>query len=139
MGSLRPALEYPDQFGAVASLEPGIEPVLAQDDIELQDRFWRAEVLFEEIYGTPVDREYRRQNNPANIVVNGAAAIRASGLRIYLEVGDEDGFNLQRGTEFLHRVLVDHDVKHGYRWIDGAEVPRVWRRSRWTLNPSKLQ
>lgn len=139
MGSLRPALEYPDQFGAVASLESGIEPMLAQDDIELQDRFWRAEVLFEEIYGTPVDREYRRQNNPANIVVNGAAAIRASGLRIYLEVGDEDGFNLQRGTEFLHRVLVDHDVKHGYRWIDGAEVPRVWRRSRWTLNPSKLQ
>ena len=33
-----------------------------------------------------------------------------------------------------------HEIaSHGYRWIDGAEVPRVWRRSRWTLNPSKLQ
>jgi S-formylglutathione hydrolase len=121
MGGLRLALKYPNRFGAVAALEPGIEPAMAYDDIELQDRFWRAEALFEQIYGSPVDREYWKQNNPANIVASGAEAIRKSGLRIYLEVGDEDSFNLQRGTEFLHRVLVDHDVRHGYRWIDGAD------------------
>lgn len=121
MGGLRLALKYPNRFGAVAALEPGIEPVMAYDDIELRDRFWRAEALFEQIYGSPVDREYWKQNNPANIVVSGAEGIRKNGLRIYLEVGDEDSFNLQRGTEFLHRVMVDHDVRHGYRWIDGAD------------------
>ncbi|NBC23902.1 MAG: hypothetical protein GVY21_10540 [Gammaproteobacteria bacterium] len=121
MGSLRMAFKHPGRFAAVAALEPGIEPVLSFDEIELDDRFWRSRTLFEERYGKPVDRAYWQANNPASIVVDRAAAIRDSGLEIYLEVGDQDSFNLHRGTEFLHRLLFDNGISHGYRLIAGAD------------------
>jgi len=121
MGSLRMAFKHPERFAGVAALEPGIEPALAFDDIALEDRFWRSQALFEERFGKPVDRGYWQANNPANIVVSQAAAIRDSGLQIYLEVGDRDSFNLHRGTEFLHRLLFDNEIGHGYRLIAGAD------------------
>lgn len=121
MGSLRMAFKHPGRFAAVAALEPGIEPALSFDEIELEDRFWRSRTLFEERYGKPVDRAYWQANNPASIVVDRAAAVRDSGLEIYLEVGDQDSFNLHRGTEFLHRLLFDNGISHGYRLIAGAD------------------
>ncbi len=121
MGSLRMAFKYPQRFAAVAALEPGIAPAMSFDAIELQDRFWRSQALFEERYGKPVDRDYWKANNPANIVDGNPAALRTSGLKIYLEVGDEDAFNLHRGTEFLHRKLFDAGISHEYRYIDGAD------------------
>ena len=42
-------------------------------------------------------------------------------LAIYIEAGREDGLELHRGTEFLHRVLWDNGVKHEYRHILGAD------------------
>lgn len=121
MGSLRMAFKYPQHFAAVAALEPGIAPATSFDEIELQDRFWRSQQLFEERYGKPVDGDYWKANNPANIVDSDPEAIRISGLKIYLEVGDEDAFNLHRGTEFLHRKLFDAGISHEYRYIDGAD------------------
>lgn len=121
MGSLRLALKHPDVFAGVAALEPGIEPALAFRDITFEDRFWRAEELFETIYGKPVDEAYWSDNNPASIVLRDAGSIRACGLSIYLECGDEDGFGLHRGTEFLHRVLRDNEVLHDYHLVRGAD------------------
>ena len=121
MGALRLAFKHPEVFAGVAALEPGIEPALSYEAIELEDRFWRGPALFERIFGSPVDEEYWQQNNPANIVVDNAEALRASGLRIYLECGDEDSFGLHRGTEFLHRLLYDNGVPHEYRLVRGAD------------------
>ena len=59
--------------------------------------------------------------NPANIAIERAAAIKASGLQIYLEVGDADMFHLDEGNEFLHRVLWDHGIDHEYRQVHGAD------------------
>jgi len=121
MGALRIAFKNPDLFAAVAALEPGIEPVLSFDDIILRDRFWRSDALLEERYGRPVDRQFWQANNPANVAQNNASALRASNLGIYLEVGDEDSFNLHRGAEFLHRLLFDAGIKHEYRLVRGAD------------------
>jgi len=119
MGSLRLAFKYPQVFEAVAGMEPGIEPVLAFDDIKLRDRFWRSQALFEEIYGKPVDKAYYAANNPANIAKSNPD--RLKGLNIYLEAGDQDMFFLHHGTEFLHRILFDAGVSHEYRLVKGAE------------------
>ena len=42
-------------------------------------------------------------------------------LDIYLEVGDKDYINLHDGTEYMHRMLWDNDIRHEYhlvRWAD---------------------
>jgi S-formylglutathione hydrolase len=121
MGALRMAFKYPGRFGAVAALEPGIEPSFSFAEIELRDRFWRSKELFEQIYGSPVDEEYWQANNPANLARDRSREILDSGLAIYLECGDQDSFGLHRGTEFLHRVLFDAGISHEYRLVRGAD------------------
>lgn len=121
MGSLRMGLKYLDKFGAIAAMEPGIEPTFAYKDIKLEDRFWRSQELFEEKYGKPVDEAYWAANNPATIVRDNPARVRESGIAIYIEVGTEDAFGLDRGTEFLHRVLYDNGIRHEYRYVLGAD------------------
>jgi S-formylglutathione hydrolase len=119
MGGLRLAFKHPEIFGAVAALEPGIEPVLAYRDIELQDRFYRDDSLYEEIFGSPVDESYWADNNPATIASRDPSRLRDTAILI--ECGDEDSFNLHRGAEFLHRILWDGGVRHEYHAILGAD------------------
>ena len=121
MGALRIAFKHPDLFKAVGAMEPGIEPVLRFGDIELRDRFWRDDSLFESIYGSPIDEEYWAANNPATIAANDPVRLRGSGLQISIECGDLDSFGLYRGTEFLHRVLYDNDIPHDYHLVRGAD------------------
>ncbi len=121
MGSLRIAFRHPEAFGAVAAMEPGIEPILAFADMKPKHRFWRADDLMEKAYGDPVDEAYWAANNPATMAQTNAAAIKASGLQIYIEAGDEDQFWLYEGTEFLHRVLWDERIKHEYHLVRGAD------------------
>jgi S-formylglutathione hydrolase len=119
MGSLRMAMKYPEVFQAVASQEPGIEPVLAYDDIKLRDKFYRPDTLIKQIYGDPIDKDYWAANNPATIISRDPS--RLLGLGIYLEVGDQDLFYLNHGTEFVHRVLFDAGISHEYRLVKGAD------------------
>ena len=121
MGSLRMAFRYPEAFGAVAALEPGIEPVLRWEDVRPKHRFWRADSVLEQAYGKPVDAAYWAANNPASMVVADADRIRRSGLQIYLEAGDLDEFWLYEGAEFLHRVLWDAKIMHEYHLVRGAD------------------
>ncbi len=121
MGSLRMAFKYPDRFRGVIALEPGIEPALAFDDIKLEDKFWRADAIFEERYGSPVDAAYWADNNPATIAQLNPQRLIDSGLAIYIEAGTEDMYGLHRGTDFLHRILFDTGVKHEYRYVLGAD------------------
>ena len=68
----------------------------------------------------PSPSRYRRWN-PASIATDNAAAIRASGLKIFFDCGDNDYLNLHDGAEFLHRVLWDHGIQHEYRLVHGAD------------------
>jgi len=116
-GSLRMAVKYPEVFQAVASLEPAIEPALAYDDITLRDKIGRPDgtglqdrILLLRIYGDPIDKDYWATNNPATIIKKDPS--RLLGLGIYLEVGDQDLFYINHGTEFVHRVLFDAGISH---------------------------
>lgn len=121
MGSLRMALKYPDRFGAVVALEPGIEPILRWQDLKPRHRFWREDSLFEAAFGKPVDPDYWARNNPATIAQTDAKRIAASGLQIYLDCGNDDMFLLHEGTEFLHRILWDNNLPHEYRSLHKAD------------------
>ena len=121
MGSLRLAFKHPQLFGAVAAMEPGIEPIDDWSDMRPKHRFWRADELMQSAYGAPVDREYWNANNPAPIAQRRAAELRDAGLRIFLEAGDEDLFWLYEGAEFLHQVLWRERIRHEYHLYLGAE------------------
>ena len=48
--------------GAVAALEPGIEPILRWEDMRPKHRFLRSDDLFERAFGKPADAQYRAAN-----------------------------------------------------------------------------
>ncbi|MGH7948525.1 MAG: alpha/beta hydrolase [Candidatus Binataceae bacterium] len=121
MGALRMALKYPERFGGVAAMEPGIDPALRWKDVPARNRFWRSDDLMQRIYGKPMDEAYWEANNPASIAIANREKIRAAKLPIYIECGDHDMFNLHEATEFMHRVLWDHQIEHEYHLVYGAD------------------
>ena len=121
LGALRLALKYPDKFEALAALEPGIDPALKWKDVKPRNRFYRSDELLQTIFGKPFDEAYWEANNPASICVANAEKIRASGMGIYIDVGDLDAFNIHEGTEFMHRVLWDYRIPHEYHLLRGAD------------------
>src|SRR5882757_3630460 len=119
-GSLKIAFSRPDQFAAVAVIQPLLEPGFHDSDIGARNRLHHMVGGPRELLGANRDAVFEA-NNPANRARAGADAIKKSGLAIYLEVGDEDFLNAHDGTEFLHRVLWDLDIAHEYRLIRGAD------------------
>ena len=120
-GSLKIGLKFPERFKAIAPMEPAIMPVLEWPEPNRRNSWWLAKEFAEEVWGAPFDPSKFLADNPANIAVANADKIRASGLDIYLEVGDQDFIQLHDGAEFLHRVLWDLDIQHEYhlvRWAD---------------------
>lgn len=121
MGVLRLAFRHPARFAGVTALEPGIEPALRWADVRPEHTFFRPRALVEKLYGAPVDGDHWEANHPPAMVASAPGPVRASGLKIYLEAGNEDMLNLHHGAEFLHRQLWDLGIQHEYRLIDGAD------------------
>ena len=121
-GTLKIGLKNPERFKAIAPMEPAIMPILEfPKEPHKRNSWWTAQSIYENVWGKPFKSEKFLADNPANIAVNNAKRIRESGLDIYLEVGDEDFIQLQDGTEFLHRIFWDNDIRHEYhlvRWAD---------------------
>ncbi len=136
-GSLKIAFQHPDQFGAVAAVQPMIEPGLRAADIGARNRFFNPPGGPDDLIGEHRDPALFEANNPASRARANAAAIRESRLAIYLEVGDEDMLNAHDGAEFLHRVLWDFDVSHEYHLVRGADhggptfIPRLREAFAW--------
>jgi S-formylglutathione hydrolase len=127
-GSLRIAFRNPEKFAGVAALEPALDPALRVDDVTARNRFFYQPVMdsigdtsADQLIGSKRDQALFMTNNPANLAIANADAIRASRLAIYIEAGDEDVFNLHDGAEFLHRVLWDLDISHEYHLVRGAD------------------
>jgi len=121
LGGLRLAFKYPDKFAAVAALEPGIDPALKWKEVKPRNRFYRSDELMGTIFGKPFDEAYWEANNPASICRANADKIRATGLEIYIDVGDLDALNIHEGTEFIHRLMWDLKVPHEYHLVRGAD------------------
>lgn len=126
-GTLKIGFKHPDRFAAIAGWMPAGDPSFewlpditncppARD----YGQFQGPTELFEAAWGSPFDPEKWMADNPANVVRDNAEAIRSSGLEIYLECGDKDDGGLHSNTEFLHRVLWDHDIRHEYHLVRGA-------------------
>ena len=121
LGALRLGFNYPELFGGLAAMEPGIDPVLKWKDLSSRYKFYRGAELMETIFGKPFDEAYWEANNVATITIKKAEKLRSANLGIYIEAGDEDLFYLHEATEFLHRILWDHKIQHEYHLVRGAD------------------
>jgi S-formylglutathione hydrolase len=130
-GALKIAFARPHRFGAVAAVQPILEPALRESEVGARNRLHHFAGGPAELIGRGRSAAVVEANNPANRAVENAAAIRESGLAIYIDVGDDDFVNAQDGAEFLHRILWDLDISHEYRLIRGGDhggptfVPRL--------------
>jgi S-formylglutathione hydrolase len=120
-GALKIAFAHPDQFAAVAVMNPMLEPGYRDSEIGARNRLHHSSGGPARLIGPARDPELFAANNPATRVRANAQRIRESRLPIYLEVGDNDFVNAHDGTEFLHRVLWDLDISHEYRLIRGGD------------------
>jgi S-formylglutathione hydrolase len=136
-GALKFAFERPELFRAVAAMQPILEPAFEDAKVGARNRMHHVAGGPKDLIGAERDARVVEANNPANRVRANAAAIRESGLGIYLEVGDDDLVNAHDGVEFLHRVLWDLDIPHEYRMLRGVDhvgatiVPRMRAAYEW--------
>jgi S-formylglutathione hydrolase len=136
-GALKTAFAHPDRFGAVAAIQPMVEPGLRDVEVGARNRLHHLSGGPPRLIGPGRDPLLFEANNPANRACVNARSIRDSGLAIYIEVGDQDFVNAHDGTEFLHRVLWDLDISHEYRLIRGGDhggptfVPRIRAAFTW--------
>jgi S-formylglutathione hydrolase len=120
-GALKMAFAHPEQFAAVAVMNPMLEPGLNDTQIGARNRIHHATGGPAPLIGPARDPGVFASNNPANRAISNASRIRESALPIYLEAGDNDFVNAHDGTEFLHRVLWDLDISHEYHLVRGAD------------------
>jgi S-formylglutathione hydrolase FrmB len=118
-GTLRLAFKRPDLFLAAAASAPGVEAGLTFKDVPPEKYITARPLSFTEgIFGKPVDADgYWTKNNPAAIAKENAAKIRASGLKLWIEVGTADDMNCYPGTVFLHEVLQKAGIEHVYNEV----------------------
>ena len=119
-GSLMIGLKHLDTFAAIVAYEPFVDAAYTWQDAKPRNMFYAAGDPVDR-FGDPIDEVHWASNNPATIVRDNADAIRASGIQIYIEVGSEDALDHDKGTEFLHRTLFDHNIRHEYRYVYGAD------------------
>jgi len=164
-GSLKLAFRRPEIFAAVAALEPAVSAALDAKDITERDFLWAMSAggamtpagggsgTLKGVWGPgdvppEYDAAHYRKHNPCALALDNAAAIRASGLKVYIEAADHDLFNLHDGAEFLHRVLWEQRIEHEYHLNHNADhvgatmVPRSLELQNWldkiikeTINP----
>ena len=128
-GTLRIGLRNPEMFAAAAALEPGFPPVASFADLDIAPYGPGAMRFLQERFGNPVDVAYWRARHPPTIVIDNAERLRASGLKLLVEAGDEDANLTYLSAELVHRLLFDAAIPHEYHLIQGAahtgrSVPR---------------
>merc|ERR1712194_279636 len=75
--------------------------------------------------------------NPASIVRSNAQVVREHQLKIYIDAGDQDFFNLHEGAEFLHQTLWKYRIPHEYHlWTEADHLgstmtPRMTETFTW--------
>merc|ERR1712012_453796 len=72
------------------------------------------EAMFGAVSHKMWDADAYQAFNPASIVRSNAQTIRDHQLKIYIEAGDQDLFNLHEGAEFLHQTLWKYRIAHEY-------------------------
>lgn len=130
-GALKMAFARPKVFHAAAAIAPMVEPSLEANAVPLRNRFHYPPDVPSALLGAERDCELYRRDHPGWRAIHNAAAIRESNQVIWLDAGSRDACHAHDGTEFMHRVLWQLDIRHEYHLHRDADhvgqtlVPRL--------------
>ena len=134
LGTLKYAFKYPHHFAGAAAQQPAM---VCGDDatvlpLEIDQMATNSEDNIE-TYGAATmaetDRDFFRGFiSPIAMCLDNAAAIRESGVKIFLDVGDRDFLGLANAAELMHRVLWEQRIEHEYHLVHlGDHAGSSWR------------
>ena len=132
-GALKIAFRKPDIFAAVAAMAPMLEPSCDAQTAPLRNRFHYPPDVPAALLGSERDAELFAADHPVTRARHNAKGIREHNLAIWMDAGSRDSCHAHDGTEWLHRVLWQLDIAHGYTLLRDADhvgpslIPRLER------------
>jgi S-formylglutathione hydrolase FrmB len=121
-GALLLAFKHPEMFSSVSTHSAAVVPELPKPaGTDRRSQFLSK--LVTSIFGDPPDEGFFRANNPIYLVEASAAGIKKSGLKIYVDVGDQDRYQeiygLQEGNKILDDRLTKAGIPHEFHIFPG--------------------
>jgi|GEM_PF-269855 len=133
-GALMLALRHKDLYAAAAS-HSGVDALLykgpfpyVKGKVQLATNIRAAlkrlgffGVLFRQVFGTELSNW--QKHDPAFL----AQSLKPGELALYLDCGTEDEFRLHNGMQYLHELLLAHNIEHTYYIGHGHHRAPFWR------------
>jgi S-formylglutathione hydrolase FrmB len=116
-GALRFAFAHPDLFSSVSAQSAAIITASPQEATAAMHSGTPLGRMLGAVFGNPIDISHWDQNSL--IVLAKQNRLRISGLSIYFNCGQEDGFGFEKGAAELHRKLQAENIKHEFHLYPG--------------------
>jgi len=136
-GALKIAFKHKNLYSAAAAHSPIVflaDPAQMSDQTRNSSRFEWFTRMITPMFGSPVDVERWRANNPLDL----AKTASLSGLRIYFDYGTADRYNqsigLGQGLKALDAVLMERQVPHTFK--EHPNEPHGWELVSLHINES---
>ena len=117
-GALRFAFAYPDLFSSVSGESAALIKELPRQTESTHSRS-PLTAMMGTIFGDPVDVNHWNRNSPFFLAKQNRTQIRATGLSIYFNCGNEDEFGFDAGAGQLHRQLQAESIPHEFHLYPG--------------------
>jgi S-formylglutathione hydrolase FrmB len=116
-GALRAAFTHPELFSAVSAQSAAL---ITETPAEL-DTAARSGAplgkLLATVFGSPVDVQHWKNNNPFVLAARNGAALRR--VAIYFNCGQDDNYGFEKGAAALHAQLQKAGIAHEYHAYPG--------------------
>lgn len=124
-GSLIMGMKHPELFAAVAPLSAGV----STDEEFLNTSMESWNYVYGVPFGEDIEGEERLsdhylENSILNIVETGDAE-KLRSVQYYISCGDDDF--LIKGNMALHEAMIDNEIPHEFRVLDGGHTWSYWR------------
>jgi S-formylglutathione hydrolase FrmB len=129
-GALHLAFRYPQLFGSVAAESAALMEHLPSVTVAGPESHGVRRMLGG-VFGSPPDPAFWAKNSPLTL----ARAARLSGMKIYFDCGEQDGYGFYRGAQALDHIMTARRIPHefhlypgGHDWIYfAAHLPDLLR------------
>ncbi|MGA9564162.1 MAG: alpha/beta hydrolase family protein [Candidatus Korobacteraceae bacterium] len=120
-GALRLAFKYPQQFAAVSAQMPAlladIPPNFAGGGPGSPSS------MLSDVFGNPIDLAYL-QRNSVFYFAKAAPAGELKRMKIYFNVGNNDDYGFEQGSEKLHQLLDSRGIPNEFHVYPGRHDPQ---------------
>jgi S-formylglutathione hydrolase FrmB len=122
-GALHLAFRHPELFSSVGTHSAALLEKLPRVTVSDSRQTARSRI-FGDVFGSPLDPAFWKQNDPLTIV----RTARLAGLHIYFDCGSEDDYGFDAGAVVLDKTLRSRHISHefhlypgGHNWVYVAE------------------